>query len=279
MGFFIYFNFSLFSFESNQIMELNDLKNKIKETIERSQTEEKDLLDFKREREMLAEEKKTLVEELRQINGDINQMDSVIKQSEDERIKYLQTARMLNNEMKQLKCGIDKMRSHIGLPRLEEDGPPFDVDLPEANKLVGAFLPSDWPPHEPLRESALASAGPLSALLSKTSPKAGGIGATNKMLSSSGAAAANNGSNPMGFGQHHSSGPVGPMHGGASSDSAMAERKMERSVSSAFCQQPPPMKTCMSCHQQIHRNAPICPYCKAKSRSRHPKKPKRKVEN
>lgn len=46
--------------------------------------------------------------------------------------------------------------------------------------------------------------------------------------------------------------------------------------SPAFRQQPPPMKSCMSCHQQIHRNAPICPLCKAKSRSRNPKKPKKK---
>ncbi|CAF1422493.1 unnamed protein product, partial [Rotaria sordida] len=34
--------------------------------------------------------------------------------------------------------------------------------------------------------------------------------------------------------------------------------------------------TCQSCQQQIHRNAPICPICKAKSRSRNPKKPKRR---
>lgn len=38
------------------------------------------------------------------------------------------------------------------------------------------------------------------------------------------------------------------------------------------------MKACLSCHQQIHRNAPICPLCKAKSRSRNPKKPKRKQD-
>jgi len=37
----------------------------------------------------------------------------------------------------------------------------------------------------------------------------------------------------------------------------------------------PPMKSCLSCHQQIHRNAPICPLCKAKSRSRNPKKSKK----
>ena len=36
-----------------------------------------------------------------------------------------------------------------------------------------------------------------------------------------------------------------------------------------YQQQPPPMKSCLSCHQQIHRNAPICPLCKAKSRYFH----------
>lgn len=43
-------------------------------------------------------------------------------------------------------------------------------------------------------------------------------------------------------------------------------------------QQPAPMKSCQSCHQLIHRNAPICPLCKAKSRSRNPKKAKRKTD-
>lgn len=38
------------------------------------------------------------------------------------------------------------------------------------------------------------------------------------------------------------------------------------------------LQACLSCHQQIHRNAPICPLCKAKSRSRNPKKPKRKLD-
>ena len=33
----------------------------------------------------------------------------------------------------------------------------------------------------------------------------------------------------------------------------------------------PPMKACASCQQQIHRNAPICPLCKARSRSAHSK--------
>ena len=37
--------------------------------------------------------------------------------------------------------------------------------------------------------------------------------------------------------------------------------------------QSPPMKECASCHQQIHRNAPICPMCKSRASSKHSKKP------
>ena len=44
-------------------------------------------------------------------------------------------------------------------------------------------------------------------------------------------------------------------------------------------QHPAPMKACLSCHQQIHRNAPICPLCKAKSRSQNPKKPKKRNDD
>uniref|UniRef100_A0A1I7Y0F7 C4H2-type domain-containing protein n=1 Tax=Steinernema glaseri TaxID=37863 RepID=A0A1I7Y0F7_9BILA len=50
------------------------------------------------------------------------------------------------------------------------------------------------------------------------------------------------------------------------------------SFSKSSDHQSPPMKTCQTCLQQIHRNAPICPMCKSKSRSKHPKKAKRKAE-
>ncbi|XP_066923960.1 zinc finger C4H2 domain-containing protein-like [Clytia hemisphaerica] len=36
----------------------------------------------------------------------------------------------------------------------------------------------------------------------------------------------------------------------------------------------PPMKTCATCKRSIHRNAPVCPICKAKSHSKNPKKRK-----
>ncbi|CAI4233354.1 unnamed protein product [Auanema sp. JU1783] len=38
--------------------------------------------------------------------------------------------------------------------------------------------------------------------------------------------------------------------------------------------EPSKMKTCESCQAQIHRNAPTCPYCKTKSRSKNPKRRK-----
>lgn len=64
----------------------------------------------------------------------------------------------------------------------------------------------------------------------------------------------------------------------AAAQQLQVARKQDSRQPATFRQQPPPMKACLSCHQQIHRNAPICPLCKAKSRSRNPKKPKRKSD-
>ena len=55
---------------------------------------------------------------------------------------------------------------------------------------------------------------------------------------------------------------------------ALFKEIKQKSIQIFRKQQHPPMKTCLSCHQQIHRNSPICPMCKAKSRSRNPKKTK-----
>ncbi|CAD5217680.1 unnamed protein product [Bursaphelenchus xylophilus] len=51
---------------------------------------------------------------------------------------------------------------------------------------------------------------------------------------------------------------------------------LAKSSFSSSDHQSPPMKNCQCCQAQIHRNAPICPMCKSKSRSKNPKKPKRK---
>ncbi|KAF7639485.1 hypothetical protein Mgra_00001162 [Meloidogyne graminicola] len=53
----------------------------------------------------------------------------------------------------------------------------------------------------------------------------------------------------------------------------------QRSAAASFenTHQSPPIKTCASCQDQIHRNAPVCPNCKCKSRSKNPKKPRKKL--
>ncbi|KAF5891770.1 zinc finger C4H2 domain-containing protein, partial [Clarias magur] len=77
----------------------------------------------------------------------------------------------------------------------------------------------------------------------------------------------------------HPEPPIPESLAAATAQQLHAVRKQDsRQPATAFRQQPPPMKACLSCHQQIHRNAPICPLCKAKSRSRNPKKPKRKPD-
>ena len=64
-----------------------------------------------------------------------------------------------------------------------------------------------------------------------------------------------------------------------SNNNTSSNNQMQPIPPPSFRQQPPPMKSCLSCGQQIHRNAPICPLCKAKSRSRNPKKPKGQKES
>ncbi|CAD5213166.1 unnamed protein product [Bursaphelenchus okinawaensis] len=45
------------------------------------------------------------------------------------------------------------------------------------------------------------------------------------------------------------------------------------------CEDPAKSKQCASCGQQIHRNAPICPYCKTKTVSRNPRRYRREKYN
>ena len=53
--------------------------------VDQLEDEEKCIAEYKRELELLQQEKMAHVEELRQIHADINAMESIIKQSEDSR--------------------------------------------------------------------------------------------------------------------------------------------------------------------------------------------------
>ncbi|XP_049845843.1 zinc finger C4H2 domain-containing protein isoform X2 [Schistocerca gregaria] len=217
------------------------MKMRIIQEVETTEQEEKCLSEYKQEMDLLMQEKMAHVEELRQIHADINAMENVIKQSEECRNRALDTAKRIHEEYRPLKLEIDRMRrEYLGLERLpelhEEEGDLITPDYFEKH------FKTDWRPEmreEPtLSGLALAHQSAASAFLAPSQPPMQLVQSSNKPEQR----------------------PMPPAPGPAPT----------------FRQQPPPMKSCLSCHQQIHRNAPICPLCKAKSRSRNPKKPKKK---
>ncbi|XP_072932406.1 zinc finger C4H2 domain-containing protein isoform X2 [Epargyreus clarus] len=196
----------------NKTITLERLKRSILNEVRSGDQEGRCLAQYKREMELLQQEKMSHVEELRQIHADINAMETVIKQTEESMGRKLSTASRLHEDYRPLKAEVDLLRRQcLGLDRLpdlhEEEGSPITPDrFPAAPRAFLAPAPRKPPPPPPAFRSAL----------------------------------------------------------------------QQDFLTVQLRQQPPPMKSCLSCHQQIHRNAPICPLCKAKSRSRNPKKPKKK---
>lgn len=111
--------------------------------MENGDAEEKCLGEYRRELELLMQEKMSHVEELRQIHADINavdgwfrlywnapnlflfvvyhQMETVIKQAEENRIRSINMANRFHEEYVPLKTEVDTMRrEYLGLERLPE---------------------------------------------------------------------------------------------------------------------------------------------------------------
>lgn len=235
-------------------LSLERLKQRLLQEVKAAENEEKNLNEFRQEMELLLQEKMAHVEELRQIHADINSMESVIKQAEDGRNKAVEVARHLYNEYRPMKAEVDRTRREcLGLDTLP------DLQEEEANHIPPGFFEKpklEWlPEREDTTQSSLATMSMAPANLSTGGHQSSASGflpppPQNPLI------IGNNNREPRNLAPAPSGGLAGP--------------------SPAFRQQPPPMKSCMSCHQQIHRNAPICPLCKAKSRSRNPKKPKKK---
>ncbi|KAJ0183052.1 hypothetical protein K1T71_001028 [Dendrolimus kikuchii] len=209
----------------NKTITLERLKRSILNEVRSGDQEGRCLAQYKREMELLQQEKMSHVEELRQIHADINAMETVIKQTEESMTRKLSTASRLHEDYRPLKAEVDLLRRQcLGLDRLpdlhEEEGSPITPDRFPA--LSGASAGACAGGRAPL---------PLSACPPRKPP------------------------------------PPPP---------AFRSALDQDFITVSLRQQPPPMKSCLSCHQQIHRNAPICPLCKAKSRSRNPKKPKKK---
>ncbi|XP_050500408.1 zinc finger C4H2 domain-containing protein [Diabrotica virgifera virgifera] len=238
-------------------IQLEKLKARLLLEIDAQDQEEKCLSEYKQEMDLLLQEKMSHVEELRQIHADINAMEGVIKQAEESRNRSMSSAIRLHEEYVPLKGEIDRLRRDcLGLERLpelhEEEGssvtPEKFSQLYNSTKSQTSVFTktADW--NRPIghNENALSSLAPPLPPTFLPPPNPLRL-VTNKP----------DATRPGALAQSPHAGPPTP----------------------TFRQQPPPMKSCLSCHQQIHRNAPICPLCKAKSRSRNPKKPKKKDMN
>ncbi|GAB0099624.1 Zinc finger C4H2 domain-containing protein [Sergentomyia squamirostris] len=253
-------------------IHLEKIKMKIVREVENSDAEEKCLAEYRREMELLLQEKMSHVEELRQIHADINTMESVIKQAEENRTRALSLANRIHEEYVPLKTEIDHMRrEYLGLERLpelhEEEGSTIAPDR------FQTFYGAKGPSHVSHGSAGAAFSRPP-VLTHSLAPDVGA-----------------NSLSPSAPTQFLAPTPVNhPIRAASAAkpDLQPTNRLQQPHTISighptfrsefnvSLRQQPPPMKSCLSCHQQIHRNAPICPLCKAKSRSRNPKKPKKK---
>jgi len=217
--------------------QLERLRQRLAAELEVSDSEGRSVTEYRRELDLLLQEKMAHVEELRQIHADINAIEDVVKQSEEARGRSLDSARRLHAEYAPLKAQLDRLRAQLGvapLPELTE----LEPELP-VTELLEQGCQQEQQQQQQRGEHALhglAQSGPAHYLAA---------------------------GQPLPVMRVTKSEPRPQMVATGPSPTS-------------FRQQPPPMKSCLSCHQQIHRNAPICPLCKAKSRSRNPKKPKKK---
>lgn len=246
--------FDLINDIRHKMVQLLDVKKKIFDEIQKKNHEEKCLLEYKHELELLNQEKMSHVEELRVIHGDINLIESVIKDSEENVQKLNGNAFRLHNEYLPLKMEIDQMsKEYFGMEPLPNLGDEEDSPIPpNFFKIISEKTSNCYSLTKNLNQTITSTASSsgtsiTSTFLHVTQPQ---IRLMNK------------------------SDTVTLPHSPQPSTSSITPSFRSDFVN--LRQQPPPMKSCLSCHQQIHRNAPICPLCKAKSRSRNPKKPKKK---
>jgi hypothetical protein len=234
------------------------LQNHLQQNTDLVTRENQVLREFRKELDMLVQERMSHIEELRLIHADINIMETTIKQSEEERSKALQDSKRLLKDYQPIKEQINKLRDILNLERIP------DPDEDEATLLTMQLISQQSGDHDlsSNRNSHLSSTG---------------LDNTHEQIS-------------LGVPFHHhqsqqlantTSTSIPTSNNNQQQNSTMNIPKIIGGIGSnvdraTFRQQPPPMKTCQSCQQQIHRNAPICPICKAKSRSRNPKKPKRR---
>ncbi|CAF1171023.1 unnamed protein product [Rotaria sordida] len=222
------------------------------------------LREFRKELDMLVQERMSHIEELRLIHADINIMETTIKQAEEERTKILHESKRLLKDYQPMKEQINKLREMLNLEKIP------DNEDDEAALITMQFIAQQPIDHDPITSNRNSHSSTTTSTSDNTHEQHHSL-ITPYIHSSQ---------------QTNNSINTGPISTGTSNNNQSQASGINVSKvlagmgsnidRSAFRQQPPPMKTCQSCQQQIHRNAPICPICKAKSRSRNPKKPKRR---
>lgn len=306
----------------NKTLYLQRIKSRISNEVECIESESKSLIDFKSELELLVQEEKAHLEELRQIQNDITMMENTIKQTNEDKIKSIDSARRLHQEYKPLKEHVNHLRDTIGLSKTDDNddeilietfikklGPISDQKNKNHNRYSSESKSksNSENSHRHRKSTAketsnvnqykeepkvitnqhqanpqaeipvqLATAALMAHSLRSLSPNSlsqqqqqfqhfnpfilNQVNLNNERLKNLNNEIYQHQQNPQ---------PAQPQQ----------SKPQLQSLPPPFRQQPPPMKTCLSCNQQIHRNAPICPLCKAKSRSTNPKKPKKKTHD
>ena len=77
----------------SKTISLEKLKLRLIHDVDSFEVESKSLAEYRREMELLQQEKMAHVEELRQIHADINAMETIIKQAEESKRTALDSAR------------------------------------------------------------------------------------------------------------------------------------------------------------------------------------------
>ena len=213
-------------------------------------------------------------------------METIIKQAEESKRNSMEAARRLYDDYRPLKHDVDLMRTELlGLDKL----PDLPADDKDKMAAIGVLDKPKYPLDQWHHAHAAAAAAAAHHHQQQLAVAAAAVAAGNSEEKSFASlmAASRQGSqggpapaNPFlaAAAAQHSAMGLGPLASGSSASKILSAQQSGPPAPPPFRQQPPPMKSCLSCHQQIHRNAPICPLCKAKSRSRNPKKPKKRVE-
>ncbi len=105
----------------SKTIALEKLRLRLFHEVDAVENEDKCLAEFRREMELLQQEKMAHVEELRQIHADINAMETVMKQAEEAKRQSGDTARRVLEDYTPLKHDVDLMRVELlGLEKLPE---------------------------------------------------------------------------------------------------------------------------------------------------------------